>query len=155
MVFRSSESMYKFFKDRFPISWFYSFPVHIPNWVFKARYLGAYVSFTVSEACVPDVAFESLIHLEKVCTFEIPLDCELLYLGVGFSLVSLYLHLPYWSLVFFEPFCGSFIHPAFQVPFSGNYFICNCRSVECVCVRRWVQDLPALSSWTLPTYLLT
>ena len=80
--------------------------------------------------------FESLIHLEErsvpLWSLSIVNHCSW---RVGFSLVSLYLHLSYWShWCSFNFFCGSFIHPFFQVPFSGNYFIC---SVDLLSVSVW------------------
>ena len=83
------------------------------------------------EACVPDVAFESFIHLEER---SVPLKSlsivNYCIWSVGFSLVSLYLHLPYWShWCSFNLFCGSFmtlfmvksfIHMEFGSNFSSS-----------------------------------
>ena len=85
--FSGQVSLYKLLKNRFPVSWFYSFPVHIPNWVFKARYLEAYLSFTVSKRwstwCGLWIPHSSR---RKICTFVIPLNCEPLQLEGGFFL---------------------------------------------------------------------
>lgn len=86
------------------------------------------------EACVPDVAFESLIHLEER---SVPLKSLLIVnyciWSVGFSLVSMYLHLPYWShWCSLNLFCGSFIHPAFRFLSQGiiSYAIVDLLSVS-------------------------
>ena len=111
-----------------------SSPKHKLHWFSKPGIWVLISLLQYLEACVPDVAFESFIHLEER---SVPLKSlsivNYCIWSVGFSLVSLYLHLPYWShWCSFNLFCGSFIHPAFRFLSHGviSYAIVDLLSVS-------------------------
>lgn len=86
------------------------------------------------EACVPDVEFESLIHLEERSVPLRSLSIVNYYIwSMGFSLVSPYFYLSYWSCwCSFNLFCGSFIHPVFRFLSQGviSYAVVDLLSVS-------------------------